>query len=65
MKDEGTSKLPGGRTAIYTYQHRRSRASATAQVEGTDILHVRENLARRMSRGQVETLFRADLDGKP
>jgi hypothetical protein len=66
VKDEWTGKLPDGRRVVYTYRHRRlGGAAATAEIERTDTLYLRENLPQGMSRGQVETLFRADLDGKP
>jgi hypothetical protein len=58
VEDKWTSKVPGGRSVTYTYQPiLDGRASATAEIEGSNTLYVRDNVPDGMSRGQVEILF--------
>ena len=65
MEDTWMSKIPDGRSVTYTYESiMGGPSSATAEIEGTNLMYVHNNVSDGMSRGQVEILFRADLDGK-
>ena len=65
MQDIWTSKVPDGRSVTYTYESMvGARASATAEIQGSNMVYVHKDVPSGMSHGQVEILFRADLDGK-
>jgi hypothetical protein len=65
MEETWTSKVPDGRSVTYTYQPvAGGRASATAEIEGSNMVYTRDNVLDGMSRGEVEILFRADLNGE-
>jgi len=62
VKDQWTQTLGDGREVTYTYGRMLcGLASARAWVEGSRILHVRNNLRESLRRHQVEALFRSEL----
>jgi hypothetical protein len=63
MKDKWIGKLPDGRSVTYTYGiEAAGQSSATAEIDASYILHVRENVPRGMSHEEVELLFQDELD---
>jgi len=55
MQDTWISRVPDGRSVTYTYEPIvGGRASAKAEIQGSNMVYVHNNVPNGMSRGQVE-----------
>jgi hypothetical protein len=62
LKDRWTASLPDGRGVTYSYGRMLcGLGSARAWVEGSKIMHVRNNLQPSLGRHQIEALFQSEL----
>jgi len=58
FEDEWTATRPDGKTVKYTYKSfTETFALATAMVEGESVITTMNNIARGLSRKEVEKLF--------